>query len=182
MRIFLDMDEVIVSWLQTVLDWYNEDKGSSYTRADITEWDVVSCLPNSRDFLRSLCRYPEFYRDLAPVAGSIEGVRMLLALGHDVIIATAVPKFAGVAYHGKLEWIRRNMPFFNLKNLVSIQRKDLLCHGPSDILFDDGPHNLESWSRAGGRAVAMEHPWNRGWNGERVSTWSDFVDLVTKES
>jgi 5'(3')-deoxyribonucleotidase len=180
MLIVLDQDEVLCEWLNTVLKWYNEDRGTTYTRADVTQWDVISCLPNSRDFLRSILRYPETYRDLEPVPGAIDGVKKLIDDGHDVVIATATPKFAGISFHGKLEWIRRNMPFFDLDNFVSIKRKDLLVRQGA-VLLDDGPHNLEAWAKSGGYAVAYDHAWNHreipGLSA-RVTDWKAFLELI----
>ncbi|MHB8407774.1 MAG: 5' nucleotidase, NT5C type [Acidiferrobacterales bacterium] len=176
MRLLIDMDQVICKWLERILEYYNYDKKTNVQLEDVKSWNVVDTLgPNSEDFIRSCMRYPELYRDLDPVEGAIEGIKKLQEQGHDVIIATAVPKSAGIAYHGKLEWIRRNMPFFSLNNFVAIQRKDLL---QGDILLDDGAHNIRPFRAAGRRAIVFDRPWNRDEPGERVKTWEEFVKLV----
>lgn len=182
MRIVVDMDEVICRWADRVLEWYNEDKGTSVTREQITRWKVSSCLPHSgNDFIRSCMRYPEFYRDLDPVEGAIAGMRRLIGMGHDVVIATAVPKCAGIAYHGKLEWIRRNMPFFDLDSFVAIHRKDIL---QGDVLLDDGIHNVHPWSMTGRHAFLMDAPWNRDCPRSsfitRVVHWNEFISHVKR--
>lgn len=159
MRILIDMDEVLCQWVGRILEWYNEDKGTSWTRDEITSWDVQKNLgPESSDFIRSSMRYPEFYRDLLPVEGALYGMRTLHDLGHDVVIATAVPKCAGSAYAGKLEWLRRNLPWFPLKNFVGIQRKELLA---GDVLVDDGLHNIEAFAKTGRSTIVFDAPWNR---------------------
>ena len=184
MRIVLDQDEVIVQWLATVLEWYNLDFGTSYTRDDVKSWKVTDSLPNSHHFLRSTMRYPEFYRDLVPVEGAIAGVKKLMDDGHDVVIATAIPKCAPIAHVGKLEWIRRNMPFFPLDNFISISRKDLI---DGDVLFDDGLHNIVPWHGSGKTAVIFDAPWNRSLsigpgtgreNIYRVRHWNEFLKLI----
>lgn len=182
LRIVLDMDQVICQWVERIIQWWNEDKGTSVTRDDITSWDMKMNLgPNSEDFLRSCMRYPELYRDLDPVEGALYGVQRLLDKGHDVVIGTATPRCAGIAYAGKMEWIRRNMPRFDLKNLVSIHRKDLLA-GWGDLLLDDGPHNIEAWRRTGKMAVVFDAPWNRqvaeGPTVRRVRHWNEFLQFV----
>lgn len=193
MRIVLDQDEVIVQWLTTVLEWYNHDFGTTYVRDDVTCWKVTDSLPNSHHFLRSTMRYPDFYRDLLPVEGAINGVKKLMDAGHDVVIATAIPKCAPIAHVGKLEWIRRNMPFFPLDNFISISRKDLLAPG-ADVLLDDGLHNIMPWSETGKTAVVFDAPWNRpklindGYkppkvekmpdNVLRVKHWNEFLRLI----
>lgn len=177
MRLLIDMDQVICKWLERILEWYNHDKKTNMSLEDVKSWNVVDTLgPNSEDFIRSCMRYPELYRDLDPVEGAIEGIKLLQEKGHEVIIATAVPKSAGIAYHGKLEWIRRNMPFFSLNNFVAIQRKDLL---QGDVLLDDGMHNIIPFRKSGRTAVVFDRPWNRNdVGGERVYSWQQFIALV----
>lgn len=187
MRIILDQDQVICDWLQRILQWYNEDKKTSYTKNDIEGWGVTMNLgPHSEDFLRSAMRYPELYRDLDPIECAIPSVKKLIADGHDVLIATAVPKCAGIAYHGKLEWLRRNMPFFPLNNFIAIHRKDLI---DGDILLDDGLHNIAPWIMKKNRiGVIFDNPWNKDEsklpkpdNGSklyRIGHWNEFLTLV----
>lgn len=183
MRIVLDQDEVIVQWLATVLEWYNQDFKTAYTREDVKTWKVTDCLPNSHHFLRSTMRYPDFYRDLTPVEGAIAGIKKLMDDGHDVVIATAIPSCAPIAHVGKLEWMRRNMPFFPVNNFISISRKELIN---GDILFDDGLHNINPWVMAGKTGVIFDAPWNKrdivpGGDGGtlfRVKHWNEFLKLI----
>lgn len=168
MRIILDQDQILCLWSERILQWWNEDMGTSLTIDQITDWDVHKCLgPEGKYFIRSCIRYPEFYRDLDPVPGAIEGVRSLIDAGHDVIVATACPKMAAISYVGKVEWLRRLMPFFPLDNFVSIQRKSLLT---GDLLFDDGAHNIREWNATDRPAIVLDCPWNR-----------DLGDLVSPE-
>lgn len=176
MRILLDQDEVLAKWVDRIVEWYNEDRGTFYTAEDIKGYTVEEYLPYSKDFIRSCCRYPELYRDLEPVDGAIEGVKELQALGHDVLIVSAVPKCAGFAYHGKLEWLRRNMPFFDLRNFIAAHRKDLVR---GDVLLDDRPENLRAFKEMG-CSVVFDRPWNRGMEDhyKRVRSWAEFIDWV----
>lgn len=49
------MDQVLCDWVQRVLEWYNEDKGTSFTKDDISSWEMKMNLgPGSEDFLLSL--------------------------------------------------------------------------------------------------------------------------------
>lgn len=177
MRIIVDQDQVLCKWVERILEWYNEDKKTSFTIDDIKTWNMTDNLgEHSQDFLRSCMRYPELYRDLEPVEGSIHGLKSLIDDGHDVIIATAVPRCAGIAYHGKLEWLRRNMPWFNLNNFIAIQRKDLLS---GDIMIDDGPHNIEAWVKSGRDAIIFDAPWNRNVKDAcRVKHWNEILSVI----
>lgn len=185
MRIVVDQDQVLCAWVERIIQWYNEDKGTSYTREDIKNWNVKMNLgPHSEDFLRSCMRYPEFYRDLDPIEGAISGMRKLVDAGHDVVIATVVPKCAGMGFHGKMEWLRRNMPWFKLENFIAIHRKELLAPW-ADLLLDDGLHNIVPFNDAGKTCVIMDCPWNQAEPKysdpsliHRVRHWNEFLDLV----
>lgn len=176
MRILLDQDQVLAQWVERVLQYFNEDFGTKLTVEDIKTWDMTENLgPRSEAAIRSYMRYPELYRDLDPVEGAIDGVKSLIDDGHDVVIVTAVPRSAGISYHGKLEWLRRNMPYFDLANLISCHRKDLIR---GDMLLDDGPHNIEPFMKVG-HAVVFDRPWNKDVEGHaRVHSWKEFLEYV----
>ncbi len=186
MRILLDQDEIICQWVARITQYYNEDYGTSYTLEDVKNWNVTTNFgPGSEGAIRSYMRYIELYRDLDPVEGAIYGMKKLIDDGHDVLVVSSVPKCAGISYHGKLEWLRRNTPFFKLNNFISCHRKDLVM---GDILFDDGLHNIGPFLKSGRHAVIMDRPWNRdegmlvkGASNEklhRVIHWNQFLELV----
>lgn len=178
MRIQLDQDQVICKWVERVLEWYNEDYKTAFTRDDVKNyWAMESILGvQGKPYLRSCMRYPRLYDDLDEVPGAIAGIKALMDRGHDVLIATAIPACAPVAYQGKLEWIRRRMPFFPVKNFIAIQRKDVLT---GDLLLDDGPHNIDAWNKTNRTSVVFDCPWNQDTKGTfRVKGWEEFVELV----
>ena len=195
MRILLDMDEVICAWVDRLLAWYNEDKGTHIKREDVKDWALTDTLgPGSEDFIRSVMRYQRMYDDLDEIPGAVDGIEKLLDDGHDVLIVTAVPKCAPVVFAGKLEWIRRNMrrkimnhafdksirigdPFFDLKNFIACGRKEVIV---GDLLVDDGVHNLEPFRLTGRRTVVFDAPWNRTYTkaDKRVYGWGDLLAYI----
>lgn len=186
MKIILDMDQILVQFTEKVVQWWNEDHPDrKRSLEDITSWNIDAGL-GTENFLRMCMRCPELWRDLEPVKGAIKGTKHLIDEGHQVRIASAVPKSAAVAYHGKLQWIRDNMPFFNLDNFVAIHKKEEL---DGDILFDDGLHNIRAWAETGRSCLMLDVPWNRdpGYlprNKDgmdlvtRVHSWEEFLDEV----
>lgn len=173
---------MICKWVERILEWYNEDYKTNFTREDVKDyWAMETILGiQGKPYLRSCMRYPELYRDLDAVEGAIDGLKTLIDKGHDVVIATAIPSCAGIGYHGKMEWIRRNMPFFSLKNFVSIQRKDILN---GDLLLDDGPHNIAAWNKTNRTSVVFDCPWNQQVVAtHRVKDWNEFIALVDRLS
>lgn len=177
MRILLDQDQVICKWVERVLEWYNEDHGTGFTVNDVEDyWALETILgPQGRPFIRACMRWPEFYTRLDAVPGAIDGVKELMSKGHEVRIVSAVPKSAGIAYHGKCQWIRDNMPFFNLDCFYAVNKKDEVR---GDLLLDDGPHNIDAFKSVG-IAVVFDRPWNQKTEGHhRVKDWKSFLELV----
>jgi 5'-nucleotidase len=177
-RIILDQDEVLACWVDRVLEWFNDDHKTSFTREDVKDyWALEKILgPAGKPFIRACMRWPEFYTRLAPIPGAIEGVKLLMDRGHEVRIVTAVPVSAGISYHGKCQWIRDHMPFFDLKNFYAVHNKAEVM---GDILLDDGPHNIEAWEKSGRPAVVFDAPWNRQTKSTyRIKDWKEFLELV----
>lgn len=163
------MDEVLCQWGARILQWYNLDKetearnkGDVWTavRLDsISNWDMKMNLgPESEVYIRSYMRYPNFYRELDPIPGAVKAMQKLLADGHDVLVTTAIPKCAGLAYEGKKEWLRHFIPEFPLDNLIGVKRKDVI---EADVLIDDGLHNIVPFFEKGRNAIVFDAPWNR---------------------
>jgi 5'-nucleotidase len=189
MKILVDQDEVLAEWGTRILEWYNKDKAIEakeqglppprvFTLEDMKHWELKLNLgPGSEVYLRNYMRYPNFYQDLEPVPGAIDGMKALMDMGHEVKIVTSIPKCAGLAYEGKLQWLREHMPFFPLKKFYAVSEKTEVR---GDILLDDGIHNLFPFRDDGRLAVAFDRPWNQTYDGPRVNGWAEFVEYVRR--
>lgn len=180
MRIIVDQDEVLAHWVARVIEWYNRDHGSSHTRDDIKEYFAMEKVlgANGKDYIKHAISIPSLYHDLEEVDGAHDGMKRLHDAGHELIIATALPPDGAIGYHGKIEWMRRVMPWFDLKNFVAIQRKYLL---QGDVLIDDAPHNVESWVATGREAILFDAPWNQHLDNSkylRAKDWKEVVRIV----
>lgn len=177
MEILVDLDDVCAHFVPRVLQYWNEDHPDMKKEiTDITSWEIASCLgPGGKDFVRSIMRYNHLYEYLDPVEGAVDGMKALLDKGHDVTIVTSVPRSAASAYDGKLQWVRKHMPFFPIDSVFACSKKYRVN---GDVLLDDGLHNLIPFNQKTGRAVAFARPWNKSWNGDRVHSWPEFVRYV----
>ena len=180
MRILLDQDQVLARWAEKVLDWYNDDRKTNIRIEDISSYYEMNDILG-KPFVDYCIMYPGFYEILEPVPDAVECVKNLIARGHDVCIVSAVPKY-GVAYEGKLNWLRMHMPFFNLDNFISCARKELIS---GDMLLDDAAHNTKAFMTTGKRAVLFNCPWNRNAKNDeytaRVRDWKHFMEYVVHE-
>lgn len=181
MRILVDQDEVMVRWLDPILEEYNRIHNTTFTEHDILTWDIEDTLPDCRDLVDELLNTRHFYERMPPMEGAIEGMKKLIDRKYDVVIATSTPKWAPIAYEGKVNWLKRYMPFFPLDNLVSIKRKELLT---GDVLLDDKPENVMRFCETGRLGVLFNRPSNLVTNNphisryDRVHSWEEFLFLI----
>ena len=188
MRIVLDQDEVLAQFVVKVLDRWNNENGTSFTRDQVNMWHLGATLGVSRSgestesWLNRLMAEPGFFSDLKPVDGALDGINKLLDdHNHDIVIATSISDGIKNAYDGKTEWIKKNIPGFKMQNFMTISRKGLI---DGDMLIDDGVHNIENWLKHNRkRPVVFDAPWNRDYNPPHpviriVGNWRDVLDII----
>lgn len=172
MNIGIDIDGVVYNWV----DQYRAFAEWRYDKYDYPEIEVWSFYKEwgitTPEFLDHLASYPEFiYQEGECVPGAVLGLRALSAAGHKLYALTARPDEAisvtfdflldlGVRWHG----------------IVVGDDKGQL---KTDVMLDDGPHNIEALQAAGHpRPIVFSQKWNRYVDAERVFTWPHFVAAV----
>lgn len=176
MILLIDQDEVLAQFTTRILQWWNEDHKTDFKIDDIKEYWLEKTLgQRSAYFIKSCMREPSFFANLDPIHGALEGMKQLHDDGHEVIIASKVPLNAGIGFYGKVEWIRKNLPWFDLNNFVGVQRKTLL---KGDVLLDDSPNNVKLFQDTGRQVVIFNRPWNQNIPGLRANSWTQFVDMI----
>ncbi len=170
MRLIVDMDEVLCDFLGLIISIYNERYDANVTRNDIQDY-AMSAYPE----LHEIYKEPNVFRSLQPLPGGRTCIGMLQAEGHEVVIASNNGCCGRIADE-KYDWIRRNIPYFDLNNVVFGARKDILS---GDLIFDDNPEYLLGFN---GISVAMDRPYNRHLHYPdvhyRVQNWVEFIKLV----
>lgn len=184
----VDQDEVLCRWVSRIVQWYNEDKYKEHaavgwqwqdvSESDVTNWSIhLNLGEGSEPYVRSYMRSTLFYPSLEPIPGAVEGFQKILDdTRFDVMLVTAVPKCSPQAYDGKMAWMRRYFPGFNMDNFIAAKRKDML---DLDVLIDDGLHNLQAAKAKGVVGVAFDRPWNKDWDGARVKSWDEVPSLLS---
>lgn len=189
MKIVVDMDEVLVQFVQRVLDRWNATYDTKYTRDQITGWSMEDILePKQKGVIDGWCGEKGFFLGMEPMPGAIEGFNYLLSKGHDVVVATSILKNADNCYDDKRKWMKVHFPDWPVKNFFACSRKGFI---DGDMLLDDGSHNIRDWLDAGhGGAVVFDAPWNRDpdlMNScqphilDRVSGWKELVDSMEEQ-
>lgn len=151
MAILFDFDEVIVDLNTNALNYINDKLKTNYTMDDLKTWDFYdqeSIRPTFMEFLLK----PDLYQTLAiPNKKMIGLIKQLIESGEKVYIVTASVEGS---HESKEQFIRENMPFFDIDNVFVINSsskykvksevlKDLnLNYHEPIVLVDDGVHNV----------------------------------------
>tara|TARA_R100001015_G_C4631740_1_gene194530 strand:- start:1351 stop:1815 length:465 start_codon:yes stop_codon:yes gene_type:complete len=114
LTIFLDMDGVLA----------NFEKAAN----EIPDWAPEHDKKHPDEVL-------DFSR-FEPMPGAIDAVEKIIAMGHDVFIATTPPWNNPAAWGQKRDWIEKHLPQLKRKMFLT-HRKDLL---KGDILVDDSTY------------------------------------------
>lgn len=170
-RLLIDLDDTITDHLGKLLHTLTIRFQKPFSMDDLKTWCVWECLGIPDRDVKQIWLTPGFFLDVKPLPGALQALTRLHAVGHDILIVTASPPIALV---DKERWLAEHLPWFSHENLIACHRKELI---PGDVMFDDGPHNLEKWKAAhpGGVAICMDRPYNRHVKGViRVSSWAEF--------
>jgi 5'(3')-deoxyribonucleotidase len=172
MVLAIDIDGVLRDFVGSLCRQYHRDFPSHQikpvTRFGLHEFFPIG--PAICDYMYRV-RNTEIFRFAEPYPGAVEFLDLLMADGQHVALVTSQP--AGTELSTML-WLSENRMIYS--SLHFANKKEIVR---ADILLDDGVVNLESAGRKV-RAVCFDRPWNKGWRGERVHHYGDFIGLIHK--
>jgi 5'(3')-deoxyribonucleotidase len=157
MRVLVDMDGVLYDWSSIYLKLYQELSGEELPLSFHWEWYFMRQLPNTKA-KSAITKSSRLWTDGLPCPGALDGLRALCST-HDTYIATQPGPRPDIAVPGKVAWLKKVAPWFNVERLICIRDKELLL---ADALIDDRLRNLVSWKAVNpqGIALLMVRPWN----------------------
>jgi 5'(3')-deoxyribonucleotidase len=164
MRIYLDMDGVIVDLMSGWMPYLNTITAKNLKVEDVNMWGVETVWGVPFSKASKPLHRPQFWQDLLPYPGAVEFVRELHDKGHQVYMATQ-PFPSENCMWGKKEWIENHLPFLPPNRLIIIEDKYLLR---GDMLVDDKPENL---FRFEGLRVLFSQPWNQKLKSNMLASW-----------
>lgn len=171
MRVLIDMDEVLVSFVPKAVYYFNKLTGESLRPDDITTWD----LPGERRVWDEIFRIPSFFRDLPWEHHCTEDtLRKWAREGHDLRIVTSPASWEACA--DKYGWVHTHLKIPgiipSMDKLVITRDKSIVT---GDVLIDDSPKNLEAHEAV---RIAYDKPWNRGFDADfRARDWNQLWGL-----
>jgi 5'-nucleotidase len=171
MKIGIDMDDVINNLVDVWLDCYNKDYLDNLSIEDIRGWDIDNYTKIGHDIYKYLGDEKLFKSlDIKDDASTI--IEELLR-NNEVYIVTANASYNKGVCDDKVNFVKKYLPFFPVKNIIFINNKSLM---DLDILIDDGVHNLETFK---GIKLLFDRPWNRDCDKfDRASDWIDVFNYI----
>lgn len=157
MRVFLDMDGVLVNTIQGISDFHRI--GNPYTYGVESVWDLTETMGIPEKELWSPLGY-DFWKNLKPYPWMEELVHYLERhfLAENICLLTTPCKTRGCA-DGKIAWIEKYLPSYTKKYLLGDSKE--FCASPESLLIDDNNNNISNFKFAHGRAFLFAAPWNR---------------------
>lgn len=174
-RIGVDIDSVLADILPRWIALYNEDYFDNLEVSAITQWEVhLFVKPECGKKVYNYLARPDFYEEVKPIAGAIEGITKLQELGYQIYyVSSCVPE----TMDQKVRWMYKYIPNFSWEQICFCHDKALI---DVDCLVDDGPHNLDAmpgWVAT----VRYAHPYNEQTKAHaHVSNWETMNEAVDK--
>jgi len=181
--LLIDMDCTLVDMVVYWLKLYNKITGETLKEEDINVYEIQEICKRP-DVMNNILAIPRFFYNLEPMPNAIKYFNMLVEDGHEVILATQLPRRSEYAANDKRDWIRKYFPDFDLSNLVFIHKKYLL---KGDVLFDDKPQHLIEWKRNNkkGKTCKIEFAYNKDCKSDftfknKETAWEEFYETVSR--
>lgn len=152
------MDGIVVNLTKKWLNMYNKDHDDNLTIDDLKEWELSKSVKKGakiNDYLYT----PNFFLDVDPIDGALQGLKALQDAGHHVVILSA-PSWPGNSASDKISWMRKHAPFINKRDIILGHNKFLVR---GDVLIDDSPTNIQSYRAHWPSATIMtiSYPFNQ---------------------
>ena len=183
MKVFLDMDGVLVDFLDGVHRAFNIPYSTDTHPYEKGKWNMLE------DIKRPFCEGNfsfETVNDLCTV-GFWRGLNWMHD-GHEILAAivkkftysneislltTPMPNFG--SWTGKAYWVNKHIPTFNGRLIITQEPKKLFA-GPDTLLIDDRDENIEEFEAAGGQGILVPRLWNK------LHNWANNTLQVVEQS
>lgn len=170
LTIALDWDNVLAPCTELACEKMTQ-RGTPVSMDEVTMYSFANLPADLAAGLMATFKEPDFYDGQSLYPGAAELVEELLAAGHEVVIASAMPP-EQMGIRGKQ--ICSLLPCIKESNVMLGSRKDLLH---VDFLLDDAISNITSSPAK--YPVIFTRPWNRSEEGFlRAADYQEFIKLV----
>ena len=170
MKVFLDMDGVLVDFRRGICEAFDRDDPSD-SWLFWENWEGISFEDVNAKCIGSFWLNLEWTH---------EGLNIFKAvfekfIGDFYLLTTPMPNLGSAS--GKAVWVDKHIPIYN-KRLITTQASKSLLAGPDTLLIDDKDENIEEFVAAGGRGILVPRPWNElhGWANETLQVVKNSLE------
>lgn len=179
MRIAVDVDGVLRNFVMSLITEYKkkfpEHRVMPYSEWD---WELINNFPDYQGTRTDL--YEWWSMDNACSIMTLAPPLLKIKKGFDLLLDSKhTPIIISTQRHGTekytLEWLGKNE--INAREVYFA--RDKLSVGNADAIIEDKMANLQAFREAGKIAVAVSHPWNKEWDGEKAESFYDAAELLS---
>ena len=175
MRLAIDIDGVLRDFCGALIAQYKIDF-PGHRVGFINQWELEHFFPIGKEIYEYAfnTRAQEIFEDADEFVGAMAFLKHLKEAGHHVALISSQPNTKIIH---TVNWITAHGAVYD--SLVFTWEKGLFNY---DILLDDAEKNLKNARDNGRRAVCFDQPYNENWDGERVKTYQEFLEIVDEIS
>lgn len=161
MRVFLDMDGVIVDLLGGMCKFHNLT--NPYANPDnYGVYNIANAFGISEEECWGRCE-KDFWMNLEPTEEAKELIFFLeLRFGRKNICILSAPTLNDGSEPGKKAWIKQHFPQFT--NQCLFGKAKHFCANQNSILIDDSDRNIDEFNKAGGFGLLVPRLWNKNYS------------------
>lgn len=185
----VDLDDVLLDFNSALCEWHNLKYGTSYTRADIFDFDLKNVWNISQEETNQ--KIVEFYHsknhsDSLPMPGAVEAIKKLKQNNHLVII-TSKPEYL----RGQTDiWLQKYFPnsfesvhFTNNfhRNGSKTAKADICDKLGVSVYIEDSIENAKTIAAPDRQVLLFNSPWNQSPIPPelvRVNSWEEITALL----
>lgn len=128
-----------------------------------------------RDKVESIYLAPGFYLNLPPVTGSVEALKKMIELGHDVYICTSPLSIYENCVLEKYQWVEKHLGEDFTKRIIFSKNKQIIR---GQFLIDDKPTIIDD-EKAEWNHILYDCPYNQEIKDKRRLTWINWRKILT---
>jgi 5'(3')-deoxyribonucleotidase len=179
--ILIDMDMVLNKFWKSYETQYNKitSKNISIHTAGLHQYTVSKNFEdNEKEALEineKILSTKEFWSEMEIFENAYEVMEELTSRYLTLIVTRPWEGYDECATE-KIKWIKKYLPFFDIKNVIFTSKKHLI---KSDIMIDDDHRNFSLYD---GIKIIMDYPYNRNYKADyRVQNWLQIRRVIFED-
>ena len=167
------LNDIMLPFINKVYDLgfkYNYKYCSSYDM----EKGIVNATPGEQQNIKKyIFDDPDFWLDLPMADNAYEGLYYLNSTYRTFIVTLPWNEDNKKV---KSIWVRRNFPFFDIRNIIFLKEKWTL---PIDVIIEDKIETIEECAKQGIKTICKVQPYNKTSNPDAfMYDWKDIYDVM----